>query len=126
MDPTGRWITADNQAVIQIAPCGAGLCGQIVGLAHPSNPTPINWQGHPQCGMTILQTTASTDATGNRDWAGIVQDPRNGIIYHATMMLDAFRHLLLHGYVLLPALGKTQTWLPYSGRTLAGCQIASN
>jgi uncharacterized protein (DUF2147 family) len=31
--PTGRWITADNQAVIQIAPCGKNLCGQIVRLA---------------------------------------------------------------------------------------------
>jgi uncharacterized protein (DUF2147 family) len=124
--PTGRWITADNQAVIQIAPCGKNLCGQIVGLAHAAGPTPKDWQGRPQCGLTILQTTPTTDDNGNPRWVGTVTDPRSGVIYHATVALDEFRHLLLHGYVLLPFLGKTQTWLPYAGRTLAGCQLASN
>ncbi len=124
-DPTGRWMTADNQAVIQIAPCGGKMCGWIVGLAHP-NPAPLDWRGHPECGFAMLQTAPGTDQDGNPDWSGTVTDPRNGAVYHATLMLDGLRHLLLRGYLLLPVLGHTQTWLPYAGRTLAGCQLASN
>ena len=30
--PQGLWITANDDAVIQIAPCGNGLCGYIVGM----------------------------------------------------------------------------------------------
>ncbi len=124
--PTGRWITADNQAVIQISPCGAELCGQIVGLAlaHPGDKMPMDWRGAPQCGMTILETAPTTNATGATSWVGEVLDPRDGTVYHASMMLDAFRHLLLHGYVGLPVFGQTQTWMPYNGRTLANCRLA--
>ena len=30
--PTGRWMTPDHDAVIQISPCGTDVCGQIVGM----------------------------------------------------------------------------------------------
>jgi len=124
--PTGRWMTANQQAVIQIAPCGADLCGQIVGiaLAHPNDPMPMNWQGQPQCGEVILQTAPAASPTGGRSWVGRVLDPRSGAIYQARMALDALRHLVLHGYVGLPIFGQTQTWTAYSGRTLPGCKLA--
>ncbi len=125
--PEGRWITANHQAVVQIAPCGPNLCGQIVGiaLAHPNDPMPKDWQGAPQCGMTILETAPQTDASGTTSWVGAVLDPRDGSVYHATLIVDAFRHLLLHGYIGLPIFGQTQTWTPYSGRTLANCKLAA-
>jgi uncharacterized protein (DUF2147 family) len=123
--PTGRWITSDGSAVIQIAPCGAELCGQIVGLAqaHPGDPMPANWQGQPECGEVILQTAPATD--GTTSWVGQITDPRNGNVYQASVALDANRHLELHGYVVLPIFGQTQTWYPYAGRTLAGCKLAA-
>ena len=130
--PTGRWYSQDHSIVVQIAPCGsqpsAQLCGQIVGinLAHPNDPMPNNWQGQPQCGMTIIQTTESADtSSGTPHWHGTVVDPRNGNIYNATIALDPNRHLLLHGYLGLPIFGLTQTWDPYSGRTLANCKLAA-
>jgi uncharacterized protein (DUF2147 family) len=126
--PTGRWITANQQAVIQISPCGADLCGQIVGLAlaHPNDPMPLNWQGHPQCGETILQTAPAATAapSGARSWVGEVLDPRSGAIYQARIALNALRHLVLHGYIGLPIFGQSQTWTPYAGRTLANCKLA--
>jgi uncharacterized protein (DUF2147 family) len=120
--PIGRWITANQSAVIQIAPCGNDLCGQIVGiaLAHPGDPMPNDWQGHPQCGLTILKTS-ETDG----QWVGVVQDPRNGSVYQAHMALDSNRHLVLHGYIGLPIFGQTQTWTPYSGRTMANCRLSA-
>ncbi len=124
--PAGRWITANHQAVIQIAPCGANLCGQIVGiaLAHPGDPMPTDWQGQPQCGLTIIETAPTTDNDGTPIWRGSVLDPRNGAVYNANIKLDSNRHLVLHGYLGLPIFGQTQTWTPYAGRTLANCHLA--
>ena len=83
---------------------------------------PANWQGQSECGEVILQTSPATDGTAN--WVGQIVDPRNGNVYQARVELDANRHLLLHGYVVLPLFGQTQTWYPYAGRTLAGCKLA--
>jgi uncharacterized protein (DUF2147 family) len=127
--PTGRWITSNHAAVIQIAPCGKTLCGQIVGiiLAHAGDPMPNDWKGRPQCGMTILQTSPVTDNdTGDIRWVGTVLDPRSGAVYQATIALDESRRLRLHGYVGLPIFGMTQVWIPFSGRTLAGCKLPDN
>jgi len=125
--PTGRWITANGQAVVQIFPCGGDLCGNIVGLAlaHPTDKMPTDWRGQPQCGLTILQTAPATGADGTPIWQGSVLDPRNGNIYQAQIKLDGDRHLLLHGYLGLPIFGQTQTWTPYSGRTLSNCHLAT-
>jgi uncharacterized protein (DUF2147 family) len=126
--PVGRWFTANHEAVIQISPCGNKLCGQIVGiaLAHPGDPMPMDWEGRPQCGETILETAPVADAdTGSTNWVGQVLDPRNGNVYQATIALDGARHLLLHGYLGLPIFGQTQTWDPYPGRTLADCRLAA-
>ncbi len=123
--PAGRWLTANHQAVIQIAPCGTDLCGQIVGiaLAHPGDKMPSDWRGRPQCGLTIIQTAPVSDGNGGIVWQGFVLDPRDGTVYHAKLKLDANRQLLLHGYVGLPVFGQTQTWTPYSGRTQANCRL---
>jgi uncharacterized protein (DUF2147 family) len=125
--PTGRWITANGQAVVQIFPCGGDLCGDIVGiaLAHPGDKMPSDWRGQPQCGLTIIETAPATAADGSQMWEGSVLDPRNGNVYHAQIKLDSNRHLLLHGYLGLPIFGQTQTWLPYSGRTLSNCHLAA-
>jgi len=125
--PTGRWITAAHNAVIQIFPCGGNMCGDIVGLvpAGPGASMPTDWQGRPQCGMTILNTAPATDASGNPVWQGTVLDPRNGSVYQAQIKLDQDRHLELHGYLGLPIFGQTQTWMPYSGRTLSDCRLAA-
>ncbi len=125
--PTGRWLTANHAAVVQIAPCGVDLCGQIVGirLNPPNAPMPLNWQGQPQCGMTILRTAPIVNQqTGATEWVGTVLDPRNGDVYRAKIRLNRERHLSLHGYLGLPIFGQTQIWEPYSGRTLAGCKLA--
>jgi uncharacterized protein (DUF2147 family) len=125
--PIGRWFMANHTAVIQIAPCGKNLCGQIVGivLAHPGDPMPLDWLGHPQCGMTILQTAPIPNTrTGDTDWVGTVLDPRNGNVYRASIALDNARRLRLHGYLGLPIFGLTQTWDPYPGHTLANCKLA--
>jgi uncharacterized protein (DUF2147 family) len=123
--PAGRWLTADQSAVIQIAACGTGLCGQIVGihLAHPGDPMPQDWQGQPQCGLTIVQTTSVTVSSGRDVWQGVVLDPRNGVSHPALLFFDSFRNLVLRGYAFLPVFGRSTTWTKYTGRTLPDCQL---
>ena len=127
ISPVGEWYITDRTAVIQIAPCGANLCGQIVGiiLAHPGDPMPQDWLGRPQCGMTLLETKPVPNArTGGTDWIGSILDPRNGSSYRASITVDATHNLLLHGYIGLPIFGMTQKWTPFSGQILADCQLA--
>jgi uncharacterized protein (DUF2147 family) len=126
--PTGRWITADHSTIVQIAPCGADLCGQIIGivLANPTGPMPDDWQGQPLCGRTIIKTSPMINSlTGSISWVGTVLDPRYGNVYQATIGLDQNHDLRLHGYLGLPIIGQTQTWMPFNGRTPLGCRLAA-
>ncbi|OYV41764.1 MAG: hypothetical protein B7Z80_00420 [Rhodospirillales bacterium 20-64-7] len=124
--PIGRWVTQNQKAVVRIHPCGTdGLCGEIVGLAvGQTDKLPLDWQGKPQCGETMLETKPQTDSgTGATTWVGRVLDPRNGQVYHATIGMDDNGDLRLHGYVGLPIFGQTQTWTRYRGRTPPNCRI---
>lgn len=124
--PQGLWITANDDAVIQIAPCGNGLCGYIVGMyLGPNDPTPKDWAGTSQCRLTIIQAAPQTDDDGQPYWSGSITDPRNGTAYNAIIRVDAQNQLLLRGYVGLPILGETQTWTPYHGALAENCRLSS-
>jgi uncharacterized protein (DUF2147 family) len=122
--PEGLWITANRDAVIQIAPCGNGLCGYIVGMfLNPAEPTPKDWAGTSQCRLTIIQAAPRLDDSGQNYWTGSITDPRNGDAYHAIIRVDARNDLLLRGYIGLPLFGKTQTWTPYHGGLAENCRL---
>ena len=119
---SGRWITAGHSAVVQIAPCGADLCGRIVGMVlAPGEPVPRDWQGQSQCGLTIIQT-APDAGSGGTSWTGSILDPRDGSVYHAHITLSA-GELKLRGYVGLPIFGQTQTWMSYGGHPGPDCRL---
>lgn len=122
--PTGRWITASHDAVIQIAPCGADICGWIAGIVlAPTDPIPKDWEGAPQCGLTIIRATPSVDGAGQTTYNGSIVDPRDGSAYHAQINLDASGDLHLRGYIGLPMFGRTQVWAPYTGKMNANCRL---
>jgi uncharacterized protein (DUF2147 family) len=121
-NPTGLWVTASGNAVVQISACGQGLCGQIVGLVlGPNDPMPRDWAGNSQCGLTIFRTAPS--GNGTPTWTGTILDPRDGSQYDAQIKLDQPGQLQLRGYVGLPIFGRTQTWTPYSGSIPANCRL---
>src|ERR1700733_12142429 len=100
-NPAGLWITANGNAVVQIAPCGGALGGQIVGLVlGPNDPMPTDWAGAPQCGLTIFRTAPRVDANGEvTAWSGSILDPRNGSHYGARIELNQPDRLELRGYL---------------------------
>ncbi len=120
-NPTGRWVTPKHDAVIQIAPCGQDLCGQIVGMVlGPEDPVPRDWAGATQCHLTIIRTGPAVAGV----WSGSVIDPRDGSTYHAQITLDQEHHLKLRGYIGLPIFGRTQTWSAYDGAVATNCRLS--
>lgn len=122
--PTGLWATQNHDAVIQIAPCGSNLCGQIVGMVlQPQEPTPKDWAGGTQCHLTIIQASPHTDDSGQVTWTGSIVNPRSGSSYSIILRQDASHNLLLRGYIGLPIFGETQTWSPYQGNLADNCRL---
>ena len=119
--PAGRWLTQGKDAVIAIEPCGAALCGRIVGvtLDNPSDPVPVDHQGRSQCGLTIIHAVRDGDA----GWTARIVDPRNGNDYRARMQLDGQRHLRVRGYIGVPLFGRTEIWSPFRGSIPDDCRL---
>jgi uncharacterized protein (DUF2147 family) len=119
----GVWLTEHHDGVIAVAPCGAGLCGRIVGMAQPLRPDGsrrTDPQGRPQCGLSILHA-APGDEPGL--WQGEITDPDDGSVWQCQLSLDGEGRLHLRGYVLLPLLGQTEVWTPYSGHVTQDCRM---
>ncbi len=121
----GRWVTASHSAVVQIGPCGADLCGRIVGIVlAPNEPMPKDWQGVSQCGLTIIQV-APVAASDSAAWSGSILDPRDGSIYSARITAAVDHRLNLRGYIGLPIFGQTQTWAAYATPVPPDCRLAA-
>ncbi|MBM3929337.1 MAG: DUF2147 domain-containing protein [Sphingomonadales bacterium] len=89
---TGRWLTVEGKAIVEIAPCGAQLCGRIVKVLKPrpggpavdaNNPDPAR-RNQPIEGLSIL--TGFT-AKGDR-WGGRIYDPESGRTYRSELIAE--------------------------------------
>jgi uncharacterized protein (DUF2147 family) len=119
--PVGSWSTENGHGVVEIARCGAALCGRIVGIGRgPAEAVPTDVYGRSQCGLTIITNEKPAfDGT----WLGQIMDPRDGGIYHAKLWLDASGNLKLRGFIGIPQLGATQTWHKFTGRVTDECRM---
>lgn len=86
---TGRWLTPERDAMVEVAPCGAQLCGRIVRILRPNpnrpavdrnNPDPAQ-RTRPIQGLTIL----SGFTPGGDRWKGRIYDPRSGRTYRSEL-----------------------------------------
>lgn len=83
---TGRWLTDDGSGVVEVAPCGATLCGRLISVLDPkapahdiNNPDP-RLRRRPLLGIAVL--TGLVKAGGN--WSGgRAYDPKAGRSYRA-------------------------------------------
>ena len=106
---TGRWITQSGNLEINIAPCGAGLCGTAVKvLANHSMSNPgTEMGGAPALGLVILRDFVPA---GENLWRGQIYDRENGKTYRCEMSVKSPDELSIHPYIGIPLFGQTQIW----------------
>ncbi|MHA6724114.1 DUF2147 domain-containing protein [Sphingomonas sp. RS2018] len=86
---TGRWLTLEGKAIVEVAPCGQTMCGRIVRILKPraggpavdANNPDAKLRTRPIQGMAIL-----TGFTADDDrWRGRIYDPESGRTYRSEL-----------------------------------------
>jgi uncharacterized protein (DUF2147 family) len=121
-DPRGRWVTESGNLEVEIASCGAALCGTVTkvlgnrSMSSEGNAMqPVD--GRSPLGMKLLDGFVPVNAADTErptEWSGEIYNRENGKTYRCRMALgkgtDASGRLVLRAYVGIPLFGKTQHW----------------
>jgi len=119
----GYWETADHEGIVQIYSCGwERLCGALVGMEfdHPNDPMPMTWSNRPQCGFPFI---GNLKQRPDGAWFGSIINPKSGKTYNARITLASPGVLKLRGYLLVPALGQTESWTRFATVPPANCRM---
>ena len=113
-DLTGRWRAASGNVEVEIAPCGAALCGTIVrvlsnkSMADPS----VEMKDLPGLGLVVLSNFLPA---GDGSFEGFIYNRESRKTYSCNMSLESPDRLALHPYVGISMLGQTQVWTRVTG-----------
>ncbi len=122
--PLGRWLTESRDGVIEIAPCGARICGRIVGMMKATGPDGAparDHAGQPKCNLVILD---QSELLPTGEWQAKITNPDDGKVWNCVFAVAADGTLHLRGYVLVKLLGETQVWTRYVGRIGPNCAMS--
>jgi len=117
--PIGQWMTEGDLSRVEIFQCEEALCGRIVWLKEPNSDdgkpkVDINNEDEALRSRAIMGLEIVggfiPDGRENRWRDGTIYNPQDGKTYQCTMKLKDSNTLQVRGYVLVPILGKTQTW----------------
>ena len=117
--PVGLWYAEGGAAQVAIEACGETLCGRVVWLRSPldedgcelrdrNNPEP-GLRNRPVVGLEVLRgLSPRSDGT----WSdGRIYDPGSGNTYTCAARLESENRLRLRGYLGIPLIGRTTTWI---------------
>jgi len=113
-DAVGHWSTPSKHGVVEIALCGASVCGRLIESdsiranpdAHDTKNSDVALRTRPLKGLMLL----TGFHRGSNGWdGGTIYNPEDGGTYHATITLSGPDTLFLKGCVIWP-LCKSQTW----------------
>jgi len=120
--PVGLWKTIDDKtqaakSYVRIVEQGGVLVGRIEKLIDAPDPAPVCTactdarKGQPIVGLTILEGVRRQP--DEPVWeGGTILDPNDGKTYKVRLTpTDDGKALDVRGYIGLPLLGRTQTWL---------------
>jgi len=121
----GLWKTIDDhsgkpKALVRISEANGEYSGKIEklfrGPDEDQNPKcdkcPDARRDQPIIGMTILSGMKPEDGSAGEYGGGQILDPTEGKIYKSKMTLaDGGARLDVRGYIGVPLLGRTQTWV---------------
>ncbi len=121
--PVGAWKTIDDKtktekAIVRITEAGGVLSGKIEKLLAPDakhdgvcDKCEDDRKGKPIVGMEILRGVKKGSEDGVWD-GGTILDSAEGKIYKVRLQpVDGGKKMEVRGYVGLPLLGRTQTWI---------------
>jgi uncharacterized protein (DUF2147 family) len=122
--PVGVWKTIDDdgkteKSIVRIADGGGGkLSGRIESVFDAKKKDAVcdkcsdERKDKPLVGLTILRDVAK-DAEDQTLWAGgNILDPNDGKVYKVRLRpIDGGHKLEVRGYIGMPMLGRTQTWV---------------
>ena len=109
----GRWLTAERDAVITIAPCGKALCGRIakflVAPPQGANQRDVNNKDPKLRSRKLLGMPVLTGFTEDDDeWRGQIYDPKSGKTYRSIIRRVNANTLEVKGCI--GPFCQTQTW----------------
>jgi uncharacterized protein (DUF2147 family) len=118
-DPTGVWLTEDDEARVRIYRCGQNLCGMVLSLKEPNEPATgkpkldkfnqdKSKRARPIVGIELmsgLKPTATPD-----QWEGSLYNPEDGDTYKGILTVESLLTLKLQGCVLGGLICKSETW----------------
>lgn len=110
---SGRWLTPENDGVIEVADCGAGICGAVVTSerlkTQPDTKDALNkdasLRDRPIRGLEIIHEMIG----GPEVWKGRVYNPADGGTYSGSLRLVSADRMKLTGCLVWPAC-KSETW----------------
>jgi len=122
--PVGTWKTIDDaskkeKSLVRITEAGGVLTGKLEKLLDPGTKADAvcdkctdDRKDKPLVGLTII-TGVKQSASAADVWdGGHILDPNDGKIYKVRLSpTDGGKKLEVRGYVGMPLLGRTQTWL---------------
>jgi uncharacterized protein (DUF2147 family)/fucose 4-O-acetylase-like acetyltransferase len=119
--PVGRWYADGGAAQVELRPCGAALCGEVVWLRSPFDERGCllrdRWNPDPALrersvvGLEIVRDLVPAAGRSGAWSGGTIYDPGSGRTYRVTLELDGEDRAFLRGYLGIPLLGRTTTWL---------------
>ena len=115
---TGVWLDNDGKAGVEVKPCGAEMCGNIVWLKAPLDPKGKPWtdelnsnvsmRGKPICGLQII---GGLKPAANGLWqGGWIYDPEEGKRFDLELSLENPGTLKVFGYAGVRLLSETMMW----------------
>lgn len=110
---TGRWVTAEKDAVVAIVKCGKSLCGRIERFLIPppggNDQRDLNNADTAKRGRKLIGTSILYGLTADGDaWRGQVYDPKSGRTYTSQVRRKSDGTLEVKG--CLGPLCQTQVW----------------
>jgi uncharacterized protein (DUF2147 family) len=122
--PVGVWKTIDDatkkeKSLIRITESGGVLTGKLEKLLDPATPADAvckectdERKDKPLVGMTLIRNVKQSDGDKGLWDGGDILDPNNGKVYKVRLKpIDGGAKLDVRGYIGMPMLGRTQTWI---------------
>jgi uncharacterized protein (DUF2147 family) len=109
----GRWITKDVKALVEIAPCGRGVCGRIIRVLSGAKNAPATDTRNPdqaQRSRPLIGLPVIIDFVERGDkWQGKLYSPEDGLFVKGTLSRNADGTLAVHGCAFI-LICRDQIW----------------